>query len=102
MLLKFLIPLRNVVKIPDKIIIIPCPNEKERSINPANSIFFVKVAKLMIPANIGVEQGLEAKANKIPTKKMIAKKLKIFPESLSRIYKSFTNKLKKRVLEEGL
>ena len=43
--------------------------EKQRSINPANIRFFVNVAKLIIPAKIGVEQGLEAKANKTPIKK---------------------------------
>ena len=69
MLLKFLIPLRKDVKIPAKTIITPCPNEKQRSIKPAKRRFFDNVAKLIIPANIGVEHGLEAKANKIPTKK---------------------------------
>ena len=66
---KFLKPFKNEVNTPAKITIIPCPNEKQRSIKPAKKIFFVNVAKLIIPAKIGVEQGLAAKANKIPIKK---------------------------------
>ena len=53
---------------PAKTTITPCPREKNKSIKPARNILFDKVAKPIIPANIGVEQGLEAKANNEPTK----------------------------------
>ena len=57
------------MKTPARITITPWPKEKARSIDEAIKIFLLNVAKLIIPANIGVEQGLEAKANKTPIKK---------------------------------
>ena len=66
---KFFNPFKNEAKIPAKTITTPCPKEKTRSIKEAVKMFLLKVAKLIIPANIGVEQGLDAKANKTPIKK---------------------------------
>lgn len=66
---KFFNPFKNEVKTPANITITPCPKEKHNNIKEAVRMFFVSVAKLIIPAKIGVEQGLEAKANKVPTKK---------------------------------
>ena len=42
-------------------------------------MLFDNVAKPIIPANIGVEQGLEAKANKEPTKNGYKNRLVEFP-----------------------
>ena len=72
---KFLTPFINEVKTPAKITITPCPSENNKSINPARAILLLNAAKLIIPAKIGVEQGLTAKANKTPTKKGYKNKL---------------------------
>ena len=64
----FFNPFKNDVKTPANITITPCPNEKQNNIKEDKIIFFVNVAKLIIPAKMGVEQGLDAKANKIPIK----------------------------------
>ena len=64
---KFLSPFKNEVKTPARTIIKPCPIENKNNIKEASTILFVKVAKLIIPAKIGVEQGLDANANNIPT-----------------------------------
>ena len=63
---KFRIPFKNEVKIPERMTTIPCPIEKQKSINPANIRFLLRAAKLIMPANIGVEQGLAANANNAP------------------------------------
>ena len=59
-------PFKNDVKTPARIIIIPCPIEKRKSIKEASTRFFDKTAKLIIPARTGVEQGLEESAKIIP------------------------------------
>ena len=64
----FLTPLRNVVNNPAKIIIIPCPIENKNSISAASAKFLDNTAKLIIPASIGVEQGLDESAKIIPIK----------------------------------
>ena len=63
------------VNTPARTTITPCPKEKNRSISPARAIFLLNAAKLIIPANIGVEQGLTANAKSIPTKKGYKNKL---------------------------
>lgn len=60
-------PFKKEVKTPASITITPWPKEKQRSIKPANKRFLLNAAKPIIPASIGVEQGLAAKANRIPT-----------------------------------
>lgn len=47
-------------------IITPCPIEKRNNINAAYAIFVVIVAVAIMPAKIGVEQGVVAKANTAP------------------------------------
>lgn len=54
---------------PAKRIIIPCPTENKKSINAAYTMFALIEATAIIPARIGVEQGVEAKANINPSKK---------------------------------
>ena len=64
---KLRIPFKNEVKMPANTTITPWPSEKHKSIKPAKIKFLLKAAKLMIPAKIGVEQGLDANAKSIPT-----------------------------------
>ena len=54
------------VKNPVKIIIIPWPKEKRKSKRIENITFFVRVAKPIIEAKIGVEHGVDARAKKAP------------------------------------
>jgi hypothetical protein len=53
---------------PARINITPCPNAKRNNISIAKDKFFPIAAKAIIPANIGVEQGVPAKAKVIPNK----------------------------------
>ena len=59
--------LRLDVNKPAKISITPCPRAKRNNINIASEIFFPIAAKAIIPAKIGVEQGVPAKAKVIPS-----------------------------------
>ena len=72
---KFLTPFKNEVKTPAKITTTPCPIENKNNIKAAKTMLFVNVAKLIIPAKIGVEQGLEAKAKRTPIIKGYTNKL---------------------------
>lgn len=65
---KFLNPLRLDVKTPAITKIRPCPKENINNINTADHIFVDIDAKAIIPANIGVEQGVPANANTAPIK----------------------------------
>ena len=65
---KFLNPLRLDVKTPAIIRINPCPRENKNSIKTANKMFDDIDAKAIIPAKIGVEQGVPAIANTAPIK----------------------------------
>ena len=56
-------------KMPATNMIMPCPRENKNSIMAAQRIFALIVAVAIIPANIGVEQGVVAKANTKPNKK---------------------------------
>ena len=47
----------------------PWPNANKNNIKTATGKFLPIAAKTMIPANIGVEQGVPAKANAMPSKK---------------------------------
>lgn len=51
---------------PAKIKITPCPSANINSINIANEMFLPIAAKAIMPANIGVEQGVPARAKVIP------------------------------------
>ena len=72
-------PFKNDANTPERIIINPWPKEKRNNIKTALKMFFDNVAKPIIPAKIGVEQGLEAKANKEPIKNGYKNKLLEFP-----------------------
>ena len=78
-LAKFRTPFKNDVKTPDKIIIKPCPKENKNNIKIAKTIFLDNVANPIIPSKIGVEQGLDAKANKEPIKNGYKNRLLEFP-----------------------
>lgn len=65
---KFFNPFKLEVKTPAIIRIKPCPNENINSINTADHIFEESDAKAIIPAKIGVEQGVPAIANTAPIK----------------------------------
>ena len=65
----FFTPFKNEAKMPAKTTTTPCPKAKKKSISPERASFLVRVAKPIIEAKIGVEQGLAAKANKSPIKK---------------------------------
>ena len=54
------------VNTPATSIITPCPSENKNNINAAQAMFVVIVAVAMIPARIGVEQGVVANANTAP------------------------------------
>ena len=57
---------RLEVKTPAKIRITPCPSANKNNIKIARDKFLPMAAKAMIPARIGVEQGVPAKANVTP------------------------------------
>lgn len=65
---KFLNPFKLEVKTPAIIKINPCPNENINSIKTASRIFVDIDANAIIPARIGVEQGVPAIANTAPIK----------------------------------
>ena len=54
------------VKTPAKTITTPCPIANRNNIVPASVKFPLSDAKLIIPASIGVEQGVDASANIAP------------------------------------
>ena len=57
---------RKDVNKPARTIIKLCPKEKENSIKAPISTFLLKVVAAIIPASIGVEQGVAARAKTIP------------------------------------
>ena len=59
--------LRKEVKIPAKTMIVPCPSENRNNINAEYAIFADKEAVAMIPARIGVEHGVVARAKTAPS-----------------------------------
>ncbi len=71
----FLAFFKNEAESPTNTIITPCPNAKRNSIKAAYAIFFDRVAKLIIPAKIGVEQGVVARAKRAPIKSGYKNKL---------------------------
>lgn len=75
---KLLSPFKLEVKTPAITRIRPCPSENMNSINTADKIFVDMEAKAIIPANIGVEQGVPASAKTAPIK--IGYKTTFFPE----------------------
>lgn len=58
--------LRLEVNKPAKMRIIPCPNANKNNIKIAKEIFLPIAAKAIIPAKIGVEHGVPARANVTP------------------------------------
>ena len=56
------------VKSPAMIRIIPCPSENRNNIKTEYVIFLETVARAIMLAKIGVEQGVPASANTAPTK----------------------------------
>lgn len=59
-------PFSTDVKTPARTITNPCPNENKNNISPARAIFALSEANPIIPARIGVEQGVEASAKIAP------------------------------------
>lgn len=74
---KFLKPFNEEVNTPAIIKIKPCPRENKNSISTASAIFVERDAKVIIPAKIGVEQGVPAIAKIAPIK--IGYKIVLFP-----------------------
>ena len=62
----FFSPFRIDVNTPAKTITKPCPSANKNSINPASGMFALSEANPIIPANIGVEHGVDASANTAP------------------------------------
>ena len=60
---------RVEVNNPARIRIIPCPRANRNNIKTASYIFFPIAAKAIIPAKIGVEQGVPARAKVIPKRR---------------------------------
>ena len=56
------------VNIPAKIKIKPCPSANKNSIKIAKPMFLPIAANAIIPAKIGVEQGVPASAKVMPNK----------------------------------
>ena len=65
----FLKFVKKDVNKPAKTIIKLCPKEKVNSNNAPITTLLLKVVAAIIPANIGVEQGVAARANTIPIMK---------------------------------
>ena len=63
----FLAFFKNEAESPTNIIITPCPKANRKSIKAALIKFLLNVAKLIIEARIGVEQGVVANAKTAPT-----------------------------------
>ena len=59
--------LRKDVKIPAKTIIVPCPSENKNNISAEYAMLADKEAVAMIPARMGVEQGVVARAKTAPS-----------------------------------